>query len=197
MAQRFPEDFIGAAPEGVDIICLSSDEEEGMCDLSMTSVLDLQLSSEDEGEIDDEIMMMAQCVEMELSSPIPVPGPSTALKIRNEAPRYNPPRYGTSGASFATRPTLDQSFFSLGKGNGPIQRDDRARNNHPIKLCREIIPMVDTPMSPHQKRKDQLTTPIQRTVRARLPSSHWTQLQTISKEWRLRQAILWQITQIA
>ena len=97
MAQRFPEDFIGAAPEGVDIICLSSDEEEGMCDLSMTSVLDLQLSSEDEGEIDDEIMMMAQCVEMELSSPIPVPGPSTALKIRNEAPRYNPPRYGTSG----------------------------------------------------------------------------------------------------
>ena len=65
MAQRFPEDFIGAAPEGVDIICQSSDGEEGMCDLSMTSVLDLQLSSEDEEEIDDEIMMMAQCVEME------------------------------------------------------------------------------------------------------------------------------------
>ena len=153
MAQRFPEDFIGAAPEGIDIICLSSDEEEGMCDLSMTSVLDLQLSSEDEEEIDDEIMMMAQCVEMELSSPIPVPGPSTALKIRNEAPRYNPPRYGTSGASFATRPTLDQSFFSLGKGNGPIRRDDRVRNNHPIKLCREIIPMVDTPMSPPPEEK--------------------------------------------
>ena len=153
MAQRFPEDFIGAAPEGVDIICLSSDEEEGMCDLSMTSVLDLQLSSEDEEEIDDEIMMMAQCVEMELSSPIPVPGPSSALKIRNEAPRYNPPRYGTSGARFATRPTLDQSFFSLGKGNGPIRRDDRVRNNHPIKLCREIIPMVDTPMSPPPEEK--------------------------------------------
>ena len=153
MAQRFPEDFIGAAPEGIDIICLSSDEEEGMCDLSMTSVLDLQLSSEDEEEIDDEIMMMAQCVEMELSSPIPVPGPSTSLKIRNEAPRYNPPRYGTSGASFATRPTLDQSFFSLGKGNGPIRRDDRVRNNHPIKLCREIIPMVDTPMSPPPEEK--------------------------------------------
>ena len=153
MAQRFPEDFIGAAPEGIDIICLSSDEEEGMCDLSMTSVLDLQLSSEDEEEIDDEIMMMAQCVEMELSSPIPVPGPSTALKIRNEAPRYNPPRYGTFGASFATRPTLDQSFFSLGKGNGPIRRDDRVRNNHPIKMCREIIPMVDTPMSPPPEEK--------------------------------------------
>ena len=91
MAQQFPKDFQGAAPDGVDIICLSSDEEEEMCDLSMTSVLDLQLSSEDE-EIDDEIMMMAQCVEMELSSPITVPGPSTALKIRNEAPQYNLPR---------------------------------------------------------------------------------------------------------
>ena len=153
MAQRFPEDFIGAAPEGVDITCLSSDEEEGMSDLSMISVLDLKLSSEDEEEIDDENMMMAQCVEMKLSSPIPVPGPSTALKIRNEAPRYNPPRYETSGASFATRPTLDQPFFSLGKGNGPIRRDDRVRNNHPIKLCREIIPMVDTPMSPPPEEK--------------------------------------------
>ena len=54
MAALYPEDFQGAAPAGVDIICLSSDEEEEMCDLSMTSVLDLQLSSEDE-EIDDEI----------------------------------------------------------------------------------------------------------------------------------------------
>ena len=123
MAALYPEDFQGAAPAGVDIICLSSDEEEEMCDLSMTSVLDLELSSEDE-EIDDEIMMMAQCVEMQLSSPIPVPGPPSALKIRNEAPQYSLPRYGTSGTSFTARPTLDQSFFSLGRGNGPIRRDD-------------------------------------------------------------------------
>ena len=72
MAQQFPEDFQGAAPEGVDLICLSSDEEDEICDLSMTSVLDLHVSSEDE-ETDDEIMMMAQCVEMELSSPHPCP----------------------------------------------------------------------------------------------------------------------------
>ena len=152
MAQRFPSDFQGAAPEGIDIICLSSDEEEEICDLSMTSVLDLQLSSEDE-EIDDEIMMMAQCVEMELSSPIPIPGPSYTLRTRSEAPQYNLPRYGTFGTSSAIRPTLDQSFFSLGKGNGPIRRDDRVRNNHPIKLCREIIPTVDTPMSPPPEEK--------------------------------------------
>ena len=147
MAALYPEDFQGAAPGGVDIICLSSDEEEEMGDQSMNSVLDLQLSSDDE-EMDDEIMMMAQCVEAQLSSPIPIPGSSTALRIRDEAPQYNLPRYGTSGTSFAVRPTLDQSFFSLGKGNGPIRRDDRVRNNHPIKLCREIIPMVDTPMPP-------------------------------------------------
>ena len=110
MAALYPEDFQGAAPDGVDIICLSSDEEEKMCDLSMNSVLDLQLSSEDE-EIDDEIMMMAQCVEMQLSSPIPVPGSSSALKTRNEAPQYNLPKCGTSGTSFAVRPTPDQSVF--------------------------------------------------------------------------------------
>ena len=147
MAALYPEDFQGAAPGGVDIICLSSDEEEEMGDQSMNSVLDLHMSSDD-GEMDDEIMMMAQCVEMQLSSPIPIPGPSTALRIRDEAPQYNLPRYGASGTSFAVRPTLDQSFFSLGKGNGPIRWDDRVRNNHPIKLCREIIRMVDTPMSP-------------------------------------------------
>ena len=85
MAERFPEDFQGAASDGVNTTCLFSDDENGMCNLSMTSVLDLQLSSEEE-EIDDEIMMMAQCVEIELSSPIPVPGPSSTLKIRNNAP---------------------------------------------------------------------------------------------------------------
>ena len=45
--------------------------------LSVTSVLDLQLSSEDE-EYNDEITMMAQYVEVELSALIPVLGPSTS-----------------------------------------------------------------------------------------------------------------------
>ena len=147
MAQRFLGDFQGAAPDGVGIICLPSDEEDEMSDLSTASVLDVHLSSEDE-EMTNEIMMMAKCVEMELSSPIPVPGPSTAPKIGHDAPGYGLPRYGTSESSFVVRPTLDQSFLSLGKGNGPIRRDDRVRNNHPIKLCREIAPMVDISMSP-------------------------------------------------
>ena len=119
MAQRFTEDFQGAAPYRVDIICLSSDPEDEMCHLCMTSDLDFQLSSEDV-EI-DEIMLTAQCVEMELSSPIHVTGPSSILKIRNNAPQYGPSNYETPKPYFASRPTLVQSFFSLGRGNGPIR----------------------------------------------------------------------------
>ena len=65
-----------ATPRRIELVYLSSDEEEEMDTLSTTSVMDLQLSSEDE-EYDDEILMMAQCVEMQLSKPIPVPGPFT------------------------------------------------------------------------------------------------------------------------
>ena len=89
-----------------------------MHNLSLTSVFDVQLSSEDEEE-DEEINLMARCVEMEMSAPIPIPWPS-----------------------------YDPSFFSLGKENGTISRDDRLRNGHPITLCRNLVPMVETTMSP-------------------------------------------------
>ena len=36
----------------------------------------------------------------------------------------------------------------LGKGNGPISRDDRLTNGHPITLSRNLVPIVDTIMSP-------------------------------------------------
>ena len=81
MADRYPQDFCGAASRRIELVYLSSDEEEEMDTLSTTSVMDLQLSSEDE-EYDDEILMMAQCVEMQLSKPIPVPGPSTSKTDR-------------------------------------------------------------------------------------------------------------------
>ena len=81
MDQRFPGVFQ----------YLSCDEDEGVDDSSMKSQLDLQLSSED-GGIDDRIMMMSQCVQMELSTPIPVQGPLTAVKICNNAPQYGPMR---------------------------------------------------------------------------------------------------------
>ena len=52
-----------------------------MDDLSMTSVLDLQFSSEGEEE-DEEISLMAKCVEMEMSAPIPIPGLSCAVRSK-------------------------------------------------------------------------------------------------------------------
>ena len=42
----YPEDFQGAAPSGDAIILLSSDEDELMDSLSLTSVFNLQLPSE-------------------------------------------------------------------------------------------------------------------------------------------------------
>ena len=66
MAEQFPQDFCGAAHRRIELIYLSSDEEDEMDDLSTTSVMDLQLFSED-GEFDDENMMMAHGIEMELS----------------------------------------------------------------------------------------------------------------------------------
>ena len=56
MAERVPQDFCGAAPRRIELIYLSSDEEEELDNLSVTSVMDLQLTSDDE-EYDDEIMM--------------------------------------------------------------------------------------------------------------------------------------------
>ena len=130
MTELFPQDFCGAAPRKIELTYLSSDEEDGMDDLSITSVMDLQLSSEDE-EYDDEIRMMAQCVEMELSAPIPVPGPSSSrldcADILDNLTKNEMPDQEQS-----PQPVLDQSFFSLRRGNGPIRRDDRIRNNHPI-----------------------------------------------------------------
>ena len=160
MAERFPQDFCGAAPRRIELIYLSSDGEEEMDNLSVTSVMDLQLTSDDE-EYHDEIMMMAQCVEMELSAPIPVPGP---LSSRLDCVNMQGSLAGnkTPDQKHSPPPVFDQSFFSLGRGNGPIRRDDRVRNNHPIKLCSKLTPLVDTPMSP---------PPEERGPASNLPSS--------------------------
>ena len=50
-------------------------------------------------------------------------------------------RYETSESNFAPRPPLDQSY-------------DRIRSNHPIKMCSEIIRLVDTSMSPRPEDRE-------------------------------------------
>ena len=109
--------------------------------LSTTSVMDLQLSSEDE-EYDDELMMITQCVKMQLSAPIPIPGPSTP-KTDCSYVLDKPSKYRKPNLAHSPSPVPDQSFFSLGRGKGPIRRDDRVRNNHSIKLCNGLTPLVD------------------------------------------------------
>ena len=118
-----------------------------MDNLSLTSVFDLQLSSEDEEE-DEEINLMARCVEMDMSAPIPIPGPSYVVRTEKEVVPTGPPKHEAQQGSFTPRPIFGPSFFSLGKGNGPISRDDRLRDGQPITLCRNRVPLVDTPLSP-------------------------------------------------
>ena len=154
-----------------------------MDNLSVTSVMDLQLTSDDE-KYDDQIMMMAQCVEMELSAPIPVPGPSSS-RLDCVNMQGNLAGYKTPDQKHSPPPVFDQSFFSLGIGNGPIRRDDRVRNNHPIKLCSKLTPLVDTPMSPHPKRGDWPPVYIQVNQLVQGRNRPWIRSRTTSKVWSL------------
>ena len=119
------------------IIWISSDEEE-MDAHSSCSVDDMYLSSEDESE---DIRLMAKCVERQLAEPIPIPSTSAGpAQKRPVTPRPNVPF-----------PTFEEKYFNLARGNGPVSRDNRVWTNHPINICRNLVPQVDTPLSPPEK----------------------------------------------
>ena len=142
ISESFPMDFTGAArSEGKPaIIYISSDEEE-MEILSSCSVDDLYLSSEDETE---EVKLMARCVERQLAEPISIPSTST-----------NPPqkRHVTPTPNVPPFPTFGEKYFDLARGNWPVSRDGRVRSNHPINICRNLVPLVYTPLSPPEKNR--------------------------------------------
>ena len=87
------------------------------------------------------------------------------------------------------RPMFNPSFFSLRKEDGPIPRDDRLRDGHPNMLCRNLVPMIDTPCLLHRKREDQLTTYAQRCILTPIAvntkglSKVWRHSQSTFKEW--------------
>ena len=110
---------------------------------SFSSFYDLLSSSEDEQE---EVSLMVSHVEAQMSEPIAIPEalPSTSRKF-NESRRPNMPLF----------PTFDQAYFSLGTGNGPLKADGRIKRNHPTNLCRNLIPQVDTPLSPPDEDRGQ------------------------------------------
>ena len=83
--------------------------------------------------------MTALHVERQMSEPISIPdGPSSTSRKFIEPKRPN----------MLPFPTFDQTYFSLGRGNGPIKADGRIKWNHPINLCRILILRIDTPLSP-------------------------------------------------
>ena len=140
ISETFPMEFIGAArlEGGPAIIYISSDEEE-MEILSSCSVDDMYLSSEDETE---EVKLMARCVERQLAEPISIPSTSA-----------NPPqkRLVTLRPNVPPFPTFGEKYFDLARRNGPVSRDNRIKSNHPINICRNLVPQVDTPLSPPEK----------------------------------------------
>ena len=82
---------------------------------------------------------MAKCVERQLADPIQIPATGTTdSQKRCPTPRPNRPPF----------PAFSQKNFNLGNGNGPLACDDRVRNNHPLSVCRNLVPQLDTLLSP-------------------------------------------------
>ena len=137
-SETFSLDFLGAAQsEGAPaIISISSDEDEEMNSFDGDSVDDVYVSS---GEEMLDIEIMARCIERQMAEPIAIPNADTT---------GTQARCGTPKPDLPPLPTFTQQFFNLGMGNGPIGRDDRIRPNHPINICRDLRPNIDTPISP-------------------------------------------------
>ena len=96
-------------------------------------LFDIKLSSEG-GEEDNEINLMAKCVEMKMSAPIRIPGPSCAVRTKEDIVPSGLPKHEMLTRPVTPRPMLNPSIFCLGKGDGPIPRDDRLRDGHPTIL---------------------------------------------------------------
>ena len=139
--EYYPEDFQGAAP-GDGVIYISSDDD--MECASSASVDDLESLSDD-----DEVALLAQCVERQME----LPSTSESIPIPSTASKQEVARAATPRLPYIPGPMFDAGYFDLGMGRGPIARDSRLRNDHPINLCSQLIPMVDTPMSPPARDK--------------------------------------------
>ena len=137
--EYYPEDFQGAAP-GDGVIYISSDDK--MECASSASVDDLESLSDD-----DEMALLAQCVDRQLD----LPSTSAGIQIPSASGKQEVTRATTPRLAYVPGPMFDAGYFDLGMGRGPIARDSRLRNDHPINLCSQLIPMVDTPVTPSNR----------------------------------------------
>ena len=119
------------------IIYISSDDE--MECTSSASVYDLDILSDD-----DEVALLAQCIER----PMELPAVSESIPVPTGSSKQEENRAGTLRLSYIPGPMINAGYFDLGMGTRPIARDPRLRNDHPINICSQLIPMVDTPMLP-------------------------------------------------
>ena len=83
---------------------------------------------------------MAKCVEMERSASVPIPGPSYAVRTKEETVPSGLPKNEMSTRPVIPRPIFNISFFSLGKGERPNPRDHRLGDGHPFPLCTPLSP---------------------------------------------------------
>ena len=82
-----------------------------------------------------------------------LPSTSESIPIPSTANKQEVTRAATPRLAYIPGPMFDAGYFDLGMGRGPIARDPRLRNDHPINLCSQLIPMVDTPMLPPAREK--------------------------------------------
>ena len=131
--EYYPEDFQGAAP-GDGIIYIPSDNE--MERASSVSVDDLDSLSDD-----DEVALLAECIERQLE----LPTASESIPVPSCSNQQNENCARTPRLSYIPGPMFDTGYVDLGMGKGPVARDSRLRNDHPINICSRLIPMVDQP----------------------------------------------------
>ena len=119
------EGEIKPSPILVDPIYLSSDSEDEMFTYTTGSCAD------DEDGLSDELQSMSVNIERALYTGIPTrPTYAEAIVTPPSTPR---------------RQLFQKETFNLDMGRGWIADE---RRNHPNELCREIVPIRDTPASP-------------------------------------------------
>ena len=116
---------------------------------SSASVVDLDTLSDD-----DEVALLAECIERQMEPPTA----SESIPVPSCSNQQGENRARTPRLSYIPGPMFDAGYFDLGMGRGPVARDTILRNDHPVNICSQLIPMVDTPMSPPQWTNTQQAT---------------------------------------
>ena len=130
----------------IDLTFLNSDDEPDIILLSSDSEMETGgWSSDDEYQEDPEIQQMAFCVEKALENNGTTGGRVLSVEIPITQSLQQP---GPSMSAMTPQGKFPQLYYDGGMGRGPIERGFDQKANHPIRFCREITPIPDSPWSP-------------------------------------------------